>query len=144
MEPITSPALTVVLSKFPDVASSPFEGLQVFANLAGGGRPGAGLAGEGLMLTASAGSTVADGKLHVLALRRAVNPLTLRLEGTQVAAMTATARSVDSVSPLQVGGRAAITHNFANKLADVLIYRGAVSATDFASLEGFVRTKNGI
>ncbi|MBK6465376.1 MAG: hypothetical protein IPF92_30885 [Myxococcales bacterium] len=144
MEPTTSNVLAGVLYKVPDVAVPPFDGLQVYGNLAGGGRPGAGLAGEGLILTASAGSTVADGKLHVLALRRAGNALTLRLDGTQVAAMTATARSVDSVSPLQVGGRAAITHNFANKLADVLIYRGAVSATDFASLEGFVRTKNGI
>jgi len=121
-----------------------FDGLQVFATLAGGGRPGAGLAGEGLMLTASAGSTVADGKLHLLALRRAGSALTLRLDGTQVATLTATPRSVDAVSPLQVGGRAALVHNAPNKVADVLIYRGAVSATDFASLESFVRTKNGI
>lgn len=142
-EPTATTALTGVLYKFPDVSASPFDGLQVYANLGGGGKPGAGLAGEGLMLTASAGS-VSDGKLHLLALRRAGTKLTLRLDGAEVATMTAAARSVDTASPLQIGGRAALVHNAPNKLGDVLIYKGTVSDTDFTSLEGFVKTKNGL
>ncbi len=142
-EPTATTALTGVLYKVPDVATPPYDGLQVYANLGGGGKPGAGLAGEGLILSAGVGS-VSDGKLHLLALRRVGTRLAFRLDGAEVASLTAAARSVDSAGPLQVGGRAALTHNAPNKLADVLIYKGTVSDADFTSLEAFVKTKNGL
>lgn len=138
-----SQAFTGLLVKSPDVKTAPYDGLQAYGNLGGGGKPGAGLDGQGLMLTANSGNT-ADGKLHLLGFRRVGAKLSLRLDGAELLASTVVVRNVDNVGPLWVGGRADFVHSAPNKTGDILIYKGSVSDTDVARVETFLKAKNGI
>jgi len=135
-------ALTGVLYKglFPAPA---FDGLQVFANISGDGKPGAGLDGDKLKLQ---GPTVlaADGKLHLIGYRRVGPRVSLRVDGAEVTTATSTARSVDSVSPLYVGGRQTGVHNAPNALGDILVFRGPVGDADVAKIEAYLKQKDGI
>ena len=135
-------ALTGVLYK-ASFDTSPFDGLQLYGNLGGGGKPGAGLAGVDLALTSPSGNT-ADGKLHVVGFRRAGTRLSLRYDGAEVASSTMAVRSVDNTRALYVGGRPDGTHGAAHKVGDVLVYKGVVADADVAKIEAFVKQKSGI
>jgi len=137
-----STALTGVLYKGTFDAPT-FDGLQLYANLSRDGKPGGGLDGDKAQLL-SPNALATDGKLHLLAYRRVGSRLSFRVDGTEVATATVTPRSIDSVSPLTVGGRASGVHNAPNKLGDVLIYRGAVADTDLTKIEAYLKQKDGI
>lgn len=122
---------------------APYDGLQMYSNLGGGGKPGGGLDGETSILTATNGN-VADGKLHLLALRRVGDKLSIRLDGLEVASKTVAARSIDNTSALEVGGRSSGVHSTGQKVGDLLVYKGAVSDADVAKIEGFLKAKSGI
>lgn len=138
----TATALTGVLYK-ASFDGAPYDGLQLYGNLGGGGKPGAGLAGVDLVLTSPSGNT-ADGKLHVVGFRRAGTRLSLRYDGAEVTSGTMAVRSVDNTRPLYVGGRPDGVHNADHKVGDVLVFRGAVGDADVAKIEAFVKQKNGI
>lgn len=138
----TGAPLTGVLYKGP--AGGPtFDGLQLYGNLGGGGKPGGGLDGATLQLTAPSGNT-ADGKLHMLGFRRAGTKLSLRYDGAEVAMSTMAARSTDNTLSLLVGGRPDGVHGAPHKTGDVLIYKGTVSDADVARIEAFMKQKSGI
>jgi len=122
---------------------SPFDGLQIYANLGGEGKPGAGLDGVTLSLVSPSGNT-ADGKLHMIGLRRVGNRISLRFDGAEVANSTVTARAVDNTANLYVGGRPDLTHSAAHKIAEILVFKGAVADADLTKVEAFVKQKNGL
>lgn len=138
----TSTALTGVLYK-GTFESPTFDGLQLYANLSGDGKPGAGLDGDKLLLR-SPNVVAADGKLHLLGYRRVGSRISFRVDGTEVATATVPARSVDTVSPLTVGGRASGVHSAPHKLGDVVVYRGTLPDSDMTKIEAYLKQKDGI
>ena len=137
-----SSALTGILYK-GTFEEPTFDGLQLYANLSQDGKPGGGLDGDKTQLVSSR-AIAADGKRHLLAYRRVGSRVSFRVDGIEVATATTPPRSVDTVSPLTVGGRASGVHSAPHKLGDVLIYRGAVADTDLTKIEAYLKQKDGI
>lgn len=128
---------------YKTIPGTPYDGLQMYSNLGGGGKPGVGLDGESLLVTAASGN-VADAKLHLLALRRVGDKLSIRVDGLEVASKTVAARSIDNTSALEVGGRGSGVHSTGQKVGDLLVYKGAVKDGDVAKIEAFLKAKSGI
>ncbi len=141
LEVPSTAALGGVLQKIQ--GSPPFDGLQLYSNLGGGGKPGAGLDGATLLLTGTSGNT-GDGKLHLICYRRVGTRLSLRLDGVELQSSTVALRSIDNTSPLYVGGRPDGVHATNQKFGDILIYKGSVSDAELQRLETYLKTKNGI
>lgn len=138
----TGVPLTGVLYK-ASFDTSPYDGLQLYGNLGGSGKAGAGLDGVNLALTSPSGNT-ADGKLHVVGFRRAGTRLSLRYDGAEVVSSTMAVRNVDNTRALYLGGRPDGTHGAPHKVGDVLVYKGAIADADVARIEAFMKQKSGI
>lgn len=133
-------ALGGVFYKFE--GGAPFNGLQLYGNISGDGKPGAGLDGETLLLKAATGTT--GDKPHLVGYRRVGSKLSLRFDGAEVLTATVTPKVVDNAGPLLVGGRPDGVHSTNHLLGDVLIYRGPVSGADLDKIEAYLKTKNGL
>lgn len=143
---LPSAALGGVLYKLVDGAPSPYDGLQVYGNITGDGKPGAGLDGDTLLVKAATGNT-GDGKLHVVGFARFGNNLALRLDGAPVwttPPSSGNKKVIDSASPLYVGGRPSGVHSIAHRLGDILVYKGFPTTVEVESIEGFLKTKYGL
>lgn len=141
---LPSVALGGVLYK--TVGTSPYNGLQLYANISGDGKPAIGLDGDTLLLKSPSGN-MGDGKLHVVSFQRYGMTLFLRVDGVAAWATppaTDNKRVVDNTSPLDIGGRPSGVHSLSHKLGDVLIYKSSPTSVEIQALETFLKTKNGI
>ena len=121
---------------------SPFNGLQLFANVAAPvatGEPCGGL-NANTMLTSGV-SVPSDGSFHLFGFQRVGATLYLRYDGAAVVTATSVPATVDNIYPLYLGGRPDDNSPFLGFIGDVVLVEGTMSSGDLGSLETYLKTK---